>query len=123
MLVPTNGNPRGRYLVLQAYCAPAFRRHTFGLRGSMTNRNNVVRLACAALMLLNTGTAMAQGSGTIQGTVTDPSGAIIPQASVTAKNVATGVETTRQTTAAGVYVLSPLAPGEYRVSAAATASR
>jgi Carboxypeptidase regulatory-like domain/TonB dependent receptor len=73
-----------------------------------------------AIFLIAVGSAMGQGSGTIQGTVTDPSGAVIPQASVTAKNVATGVETMRLTTAAGLYVLSPLTPGEYTISAAAT---
>ena len=77
-------------------------------------------LAYTAIFLIAAGTAMGQGSGTIQGTVSDPTGAVIPGASVTAKNIATGVETTRQTTAAGIYVLSPLTPGEYTISAAAT---
>ena len=40
---------------------------------------------------------------------------MVPQASVTAVNVATGVETARQTTAAGLYVLTPLPAGEYNV--------
>src|SRR3954463_7164169 len=74
------------------------------------------------LFLAAVAVAMAQvgGAGSIQGTVTDPSGAIVPNAAVTATNVATGVETTRQTTGAGLYVLSPLAPGEYRVRVAAS---
>ena len=48
------------------------------------------------------------GSGTIKGTVTDPTGAVIPSATVTAINVATGVETRRETTAAGLFVIAPL---------------
>ena len=60
--------------------------------------------------------AQIGGSGSIQGTVLDTSGATLPGATVTATNVATGVATVRQTTAAGVYTLSPLAPGEYRVT-------
>jgi hypothetical protein len=52
--------------------------------------------------------AQVAGSGTIQGTVSDPTGASVAGASVTATNVATGIETVRQTTAAGFYVLSPL---------------
>ena len=66
--------------------------------------------------------AMAQiaGSGAIQGTVTDSSGAVVPQAAITAINQATGVETPRQTTAAGLYVLSPLPAGEYNVRVTAT---
>src|SRR6185295_16913856 len=66
-----------------------------------------------------TAAAFAQGSGTIQGTITDSSGAIIPGATVIARNVNTGVETTRQTTAAGLYVLAPLTPGEYTIKASA----
>jgi Carboxypeptidase regulatory-like domain len=60
--------------------------------------------------------AQIGGSGSIQGTVLDPSGAALPGATVTATNVATGVETTRATTDAGVYALSPLPPGEYKVT-------
>src|SRR5215469_12390828 len=59
------------------------------------------------------------GSGTIQGTVTDSSGGAIPGAAISATNNATGVVTTRQTTAAGLYVLSPLPPGEYNLKTTA----
>jgi hypothetical protein len=67
-------------------------------------------LVYPTIFLIAAGTAVGQigGSGSIQGTVSDPSGAVIPQANVTAVNVATGVETARQTTAAGFFVLSPL---------------
>lgn len=60
---------------------------------------------------------MAQigGSGSIQGTVTDPGGAVVPGATVVVTNIATGVETTKQTNEAGVYVVAPLPPGEYKV--------
>src|SRR6266700_1356866 len=73
----------------------------------------------ACLTLAAAAIAQVGGSGSIQGTVTDPSGAIVPNATVAAINVATGVETTRQTTGSGLYVLSPLAPGEYSVKIAA----
>jgi hypothetical protein len=76
-------------------------------------------LFSAALVAASSAGAQIGGSGTIQGTVTDPSGAVIPDATVVATNVATGVKTTRRTTAAGVYVLAPLAPGEYTVSVTA----
>jgi len=59
--------------------------------------------------------AQIGGSGSIQGTVLDTSGGVLPGATVTATNLATGVATARQTNAAGVYVLSPLPPGEYKV--------
>jgi len=74
-------------------------------------------LASTTLFLLGSHAANAQvgGGGSIQGTVRDSSNAPVPGATVTATHVATGVETVRQTTAAGVYALTPLAPGEYRV--------
>src|SRR5215467_6631177 len=68
-------------------------------------------------VVLSTGAGMAQvaGGGSIQGAVTDPSGAVVPQAQITATNKATGVETTRLTTSAGIYVITPLPAGEYTV--------
>jgi GT2 family glycosyltransferase len=48
-------------------------------------------------------TAFAQGTSTLTGTVTDPNGAVVSGATVTATNVATNVSTTTQTTDAGVY--------------------
>ena len=60
------------------------------------------------------------GNGSIQGVVSDPSGAMIPGATVTATNVATGVKTSRETTEAGYYVLSPLPAGVYSVTATAS---
>ena len=68
-----------------------------------------------ALLTVTTAVAQVGGSGTIQGTVTDPSGAVVAGASVTATNVGTGIQTSRQTTDAGFFVLSPLQPGEYSV--------
>jgi hypothetical protein len=60
---------------------------------------------------------MAQigGSGSIQGIITDPTGAIVPGATVVAENVATGLKTTKQTNEAGLYVINALPPGEYKV--------
>ncbi len=61
--------------------------------------------------------AIAQASGgAVSGTIVDNNGAVVPGASVTAKNVATGIETTRETTEAGTYIVSPLPPGEYRLT-------
>ncbi|HEY6400881.1 MAG TPA: carboxypeptidase-like regulatory domain-containing protein, partial [Blastocatellia bacterium] len=65
--------------------------------------------------------ALAQtgGGGSIQGTITDSGGSIVAGAAVVATNVATGVESIRQTNEAGLYVISPLPPGEYKVSVSA----
>ena len=80
------------------------------------------RVTLCFAFLFATGFAMAQvgGTGSIQGTVTDPAGAAVPGASVTAMNVATGVETDRQTTDAGFFVVSLLPAGEYTVTVKAT---
>ncbi len=61
--------------------------------------------------------AQIAGAGSIQGPVADPSGAAIPRATVTATDVKRGVKTTRQSTGAGLFNLSPLQPGEYTVTA------
>ena len=63
------------------------------------------------------------GGGSIQGTVTDSGGSVIAGANVVATNVATKVETARQTNEAGLYVINPLPPGEYKVVVSATGFR
>ena len=75
----------------------------------------------ASLFVLATIPAAAQigGTGTIQGVVKDPTGALVPGATVTVDNIATQVKATRNTTESGNYVVSPLAPGEYTVSVSA----
>src|SRR5437660_4538290 len=80
----------------------------------------VVGLLATTLLLLTPTISSAQigGSGSIQGTVLDTSNAAVPGATVTATNVATGIDTIRQTTGAGVYALTPLPPGQYRVTVA-----
>lgn len=59
--------------------------------------------------------AQTAGEGTIQGTVTDSSGAVIPDATVTATNTATNITTVRHSSGAGLFSISPLPPGTYRL--------
>ena len=63
--------------------------------------------------------AQAQVQGTFTGSVTDPSGAVIPNATVTATNESTGVVTARPTNAEGIYTIPDLQPGFYGVKAEA----
>ncbi len=54
--------------------------------------------------------------GTILGTVTDPSGAVVSGAKVTVRNTGTGLERTAQTSADGSYSIPELPIGTYSVS-------
>src|SRR5690349_20563229 len=58
-------------------------------------------------------------TGTIDGTVTDPSGAVVPSAQVTVRNTATGVETNATTNSAGAYDIRFLPIGQYEVTVSA----
>jgi hypothetical protein len=59
-------------------------------------------------------------SGTIYGTVTDPSGAAIPGCTVKAVDTATGVAQTTVTNESGDYTFSTVNPGDYSVSTTGT---
>lgn len=63
-----------------------------------------------------TANAQVGGASALQGTVTDPTGAVIPHATVTATNDATHITTTREATSDGLYLISPLLPGTYTVN-------
>jgi Carboxypeptidase regulatory-like domain/TonB-dependent Receptor Plug Domain len=58
----------------------------------------------------------AQASATINGTVTDASGAVIPHAAVTAVNLATSGSRTAETNDTGTYSIASLVPGSYDVT-------
>jgi hypothetical protein len=61
--------------------------------------------------------ALAQTiTGSITGVVTDPSGAVVGGAKVTATNVQTGVATTTVTNPSGIYSLHFLQIGQYKIS-------
>ena len=85
-----------------------------------TRRIWIALVAVLAFALGSSALAQTGGEGAIQGSVTDITGAAVPNASVTATNVATGVQTVRPTSSAGLYDLSPLQPGVYTVEVKAT---
>ena len=61
---------------------------------------------------------MAQAErGSIRGIVSDATGAVIPETSVTAINEATGIITSSLSTGAGIYSIPQLSPGTYRIEA------
>jgi outer membrane receptor protein involved in Fe transport len=79
----------------------------------------LARLAAVCLCVLMTApAALAQSqaaTGNIEGRVLDPNGAVIPNAVVTAKNEATGLERTANTDDEGNYRIIQLPPGSYTV--------
>ena len=85
----------------------------------MTQRRWLVSLlrAVGLVGLLSLSAAAQTGTSRISGTVTDPAGAVVPGAKVTAKNEATGVTYTQAATDAGLYAFPALPAGTYTVTA------
>ena len=72
-------------------------------------------------VLLLASAAFAQSDrGTITGTVLDPAGAVVPSASIAAKNGATGQEYTVGSSSTGNYTLANLPAGAYELSVTAS---
>src|SRR5690242_9330220 len=68
------------------------------------------------LAMLLSGAAYSQSTdAVVSGTVIDPEGAVVPQATVFAESVKTGVVSSMKTNGAGVYLFAALQPGEYRI--------
>jgi len=55
-------------------------------------------------------------NATVSGTITDPSGAIVPGAQVKLTNVNTGITATVPSNESGLYVFSVVHPGQYRMT-------
>ena len=74
-------------------------------------------LLCFAVLVTGAGPVWAQSAttGSLTGTVTDPSGAVISGATVAVDSKSTGQERTASTDASGAYKFSLLPPGEYSV--------
>src|SRR6476469_6954994 len=89
--------------------------HTCGFLRSAFGRFFTIALLVLLATVPASLRAQVGGQGAIVGTVTDSTGAAIPDATVTATNNATGVATTRTTTGAGAYSITPLPVGVYTV--------
>ncbi|HSK42331.1 MAG TPA: carboxypeptidase regulatory-like domain-containing protein, partial [Candidatus Binatia bacterium] len=72
-----------------------------------------VSLTTFALLPASAQSTVATGS--IQGTVTDPNGAVVPGAAITITNKATGQATKLTSSSSGTYASGALIPGEYEV--------
>lgn len=69
----------------------------------------------AVISLLLTSTALAQYRASIQGTVADTDGGVIPGAKLTLTNIATNETQVRTTNAEGVYNFNALPPNRFRL--------
>ena len=65
--------------------------------------------------LLATSSALAQSTATLQGTVTDSKGAVLPNATVVVRNRSTSTERTTQTDSDGNYQVAALPVGVYTI--------
>jgi len=76
-----------------------------------------VRLLILSLLtLFLTDLTLAQATnGSIRGAVSDPNGAVLSNATVAVKNVATGFERRLMTSGEGTYIADNLPPGEYEI--------
>src|SRR5262245_65897604 len=74
-------------------------------------------LIVTALVSFSACCLYAQTFGEVTGRVTDPSGAVIPGASVALTNVNTNAVRTVVSTEAGAYTFPSVAPGSYRLRA------
>src|SRR6185295_8876941 len=86
------------------------------------SRSAICFLSVCFILLFGVNMVSAQTSntGTITGVVKDQSGAIVPGASVKLTNLGTNAERTATTTSEGVYEITQLVPGAYRLEVQAT---
>jgi hypothetical protein len=81
---------------------------------SPSSRWFVIRFAVLAVVM--SAACWGQFSGSIQGTVQDPAGAVVPNAKVQLKNTETNVASTTTSDSEGNYRFVSLAPGSYQVT-------
>src|SRR5579862_7756872 len=86
-----------------------------GFRASFSIRSVWLTLAVLLFSFALCDAAHAQSTAALNGTVTDPAGAAVPNAQVLVKNQATGVESSTQTDIAGAYLFPSLPIGIYRI--------
>ncbi len=79
-------------------------------------KNRISPSLVAALLLLAAPVLAQQDQGVITGTITDATGAVIPGAMVTIREMNTGITVEQQANASGTYVSGPLKVGMYEIS-------
>jgi hypothetical protein len=82
---------------------------------SMAGRRLAIFLCAVVLLWATNADSQIAGTGNIQGTIVDPSGAVIPNAAVTVTDTSTRVKHVTQSDKAGVYVFPGLPIGTYNL--------
>src|SRR5579864_891918 len=75
----------------------------------------ILCISLTTFALLPAGAQSTIATGSIQGTVTDPNGAVVPGAAITITNKATGQSSKLTSSGSGSYASGALIPGEYTV--------
>ncbi len=88
----------------------------------MRNKANF-SFVLAVIVMVSGGVLWGQFSSQIEGTVMDPTRAVIPGATLILRNTATGIETTLQSSAAGYFRFPSLPSSTFRLTAAAAGFR
>ena len=85
----------------------------------MSLKNFVCFFSLLSLLSGLDSAALAQSTASLSGMVTDASGAVVPNASVTATNQGTGVASVTQVDNSGAYLFPGLPIGMYRIEVTA----
>ena len=78
-----------------------------------------MRVLCTVLVLFCAVAVHAQTTATLQGRVFDPTGAVLPDASITLRSDSIGIDRSVATDDAGQYHIAQIPPGSYNVAATA----
>jgi hypothetical protein len=71
------------------------------------------------LLLTSVSASFAQSTASLSGTVTDPTGAVVPGASIKVRSLATNLVRESVSDSAGAYVVPSLQPGDYEIRSTA----
>jgi len=110
---------KGEFCEIRCLAGPSGGTHSSAGRRATSSTSQLclksLLLFVAALLLVLPAHAQFAGKGSLLGLVTDSTGAVLPDATVTVTNTATGEAVTRKTSATGYYNIAPLDAGVYTV--------
>jgi hypothetical protein len=84
----------------------------------MSRECRSILLVLSLLLFLSANASAQQTGGSIEGTIKDPQGAVIPNAAVSIEGINVGFNRTVQSNQDGVYRVQEIPPGRYKVTVA-----